>query len=295
MRTRWLTVVAGALLTVVPAGVAKACHGCGRSPCAMPAPQPAYRCVTEMVPYTVMKRRIHTDWVPVTKTVMVRVPHTTMVPKQVVRRRPIYDTTYTTRVRNVRRREYDTQYVTQTYTACRPVTSERQVTSYCLQPTGSWTEAVPAKCGGCLSGHCGQHGGVNYVTKTAFAPVPMTRTVTDVTMVPEVRTRQVPVTSCRVVCEQVVENVPIRHCRWVTEVQTIEVPHTTFTCEPKTVTKMVPIRTPVCEPVTCYRPVKRMVPCGPAHDAPMYDPTPAYASVQGPSATGQGQLAAPQR
>lgn len=291
MRTRWAGLVAGSLLAMLPAGMAEACHGCGRTPCVVPAPQPAYRCVTEMVPYTVMKCRTRTDWVPVTRTVMARVPHTTMVPKQVMRRRPVFDTTYVTRTRMVRRREYDTQWITRTYTACRPVPTERQVTSYCLQPTGSWTEAVPSSCGGC--GHCGSCS-VNYVTKTAYAPVPVTRTVTDITYVPEVRTKQVPLTSCRTWCEPVTETVPVRHCRWVCEWETIEVPHTTWTCEPKEVTRMVPVRTPEVVPVTCYRPVKRWVPCEPAYAGPAYDPNPAYTSAQGPTPAGQGGTAAPQ-
>jgi len=46
---------------------------------------PAYKCVTEMVPYTVMKTRMRRRYQSVTETVMARVPETTF-PRAATRR-----------------------------------------------------------------------------------------------------------------------------------------------------------------------------------------------------------------
>ena len=49
-----------------------ACHVCKQSPCVLvPAPAPKFECVTEMVPFTVMKTKTRVDLVPVcTRTIM---------------------------------------------------------------------------------------------------------------------------------------------------------------------------------------------------------------------------------
>lgn len=282
MRSRFGLLMAGVALVGGLAASAEACHQCGRTPCAMPA----YRPVTEMVPYTVMKSRVRTEWVEQTVTVMAKEPVTTMIPKTIVVRRPEYDTTYVTRSRVVCRPEFDTTYVTKYVPVCRPVPTERQVTAYCMKPT-SWVEPTTVTCGGgCglgagCGGHHGGHATTAYVTKTCLTPVPVTRTVVDIHMVREIVPKEVPVMTCRMVREVVTEEIPIRHCRMVTEVKTIEVPHTRIVCAPKQITKMVPVRVPEVVPVTCYRPVTRMVPCGPvAAPAPYAQALYAPASAQ---------------
>jgi hypothetical protein len=285
MRARFVGLVA-VVAAMLPT-VAEACHGCGKAPCVV---RPAYTTVTEMVPYTVYKTRMRTEFVPKTCTVMERIPQTHYVNKTITTRRPVYETSYVQRVRTVRRPIHETSYVTKYDTVCQPVTTTRQVTSYCLQPTGSWTEAVPAKCGSCLAGLlCHKHGQkVNYVTKTSYAQVPVTRDVVETSYVRHTTARQVPVHHTRFVCEQVVETVPVKHCRFVVECKTIQVPVTTYTCVPRQVTKMVPIRVPEHVAVTCYKPVKHVVPCAPA---PVYAPAPvAYAAPQAASP----QAASPQ-
>lgn len=275
--TLFKTFFAAACLSAFLAADASACHTCKRTPCAMPAPQPAYRCVTEMVPYTVMKTRTKVDYVPETRTVMGYEPETTFVQKTCTVMRPVYDTKYITRHYTIARPVYDTSYVTQNYTVCRPVSTTRQVTEYCMQPT-SWTETVPvmarASTGCCGMGLlCGKfHGsscggltqvGCQTVTRTSYTPVPVVRNVVETTMINETHSRQVEVKTCRMVTEQKVETVPIKVCRMVPEVRTVQVPVTRMKCVPKTVTRMVPVCSKEVVPVTCYKPVRRMVPTYP--------------------------------
>jgi hypothetical protein len=230
-----------------------------------------------------MKPRTRIDFQPVTETVMARVPVTTFVDRQRVVCKPIYDTTYVQRQVVVRKPVYDTQLVTQSFTVCKPVSTTRQITAYCMQPTTRYV-SVPAR------GHCSLCGkakpacGCITVAQTCYTPVPVVRDVIETSYVPEVQTRQIPVTHCRIVCEVKVENVPITHCRIVKEVVTEKVPFTTFHCEPKQVTRQVPV--PVCEtvPVTCYRPVTRMVPCGPPAVAASYPTPTAQAAPSGQGA-----------
>lgn len=289
------------LLAIVAVGMtapaALACHKCKQADCVVPV-QPAYECVTEMVPYTVMKTRWRTEYTPVEKTVMVREPVWAQVDRQRTVCRPVYETTYVQKQYTVTRPVYDTTYVEQQYTVCRPVTTAREVTMCVMQPY-SQVVTVAASSGG----HCGlgllcgkRHGrscggvaqtGCVNVVQTCYQPTMMTRTVYETQMVNEVATRQVPVRTCRMVTEARVENVPIRHCRMVREVITEKVPVVTgYRCVPKTITRMVPHR--VCEtvPVTCYKKVTRMVPVCATETI--------LSSSQAVAASGQGATASEQ-
>src|SRR5205823_3965117 len=115
---------------------ASACHKCHQTPCVLPPPPaPAFQCVTEMVPYTVMENRTRVEFRPVTETVMTRVPETTWIERPRVICRTVFDTTTVQRQVPVCRPVYDTTYVTESFTVCRPVQTTRQVTEYCMQPT----------------------------------------------------------------------------------------------------------------------------------------------------------------
>ena len=254
----------GALgLMLLTSGTASACHKCRQNPCVIAPPGPRVECVTEMVPYTVMKTRTRMDYQPVVETVMARIPETTFTERQRVVCKPVFDTTTVQKRIVVRKPVFDTQYVDQTVTTCRPVSETHQVTEICMQPSTQLV-TVPATMK-VKTGHCGRCGksevicGCKTVAQTTFTPVSMVRDVTTTRMVRETSVRQVPVTHCRMVCEEKIVDVPVTHCRMVQEVVTDRIPHTTWHCEPKQVTRMVPV--PVCEtvPVTCYRPVTRMV------------------------------------
>jgi YTV len=266
MRVRWMGFLAGMALAVLSTETASACSTCHRTPCVMVA-APAYQCVTEMVPYTVMKTRMRLDYQQLTETVMTRVPETTFVECQRVVCKPVFDTTTVQRTVVVCKPVYETTMVNQTITVCKPVSTTRQVTEYCMQAT---TQLVTVPVGGGC-GLCGKPKaacGCQTVARTCYTPVPVVRDVVETRMVPEVQTRQIPVTRCRMVQEEKIENVPITHCRMVQEVVTEKIPVTRWRCEPKQVTRQVPV--PVCETVaeTCYRPVTRMVPaCAPAATA----------------------------
>jgi hypothetical protein len=260
---------------------ASACSTCHQNPCVLAAP--ATKCVTEMVPYTVMKTRTRCDYQPVTETVMVRVPETTWVERQRVVCKPVYDTTKVTKQIVVCKPVYDTTYVQQCVTVCKPVTTTCQVTETCMQPvTQLVTVPVGGKCS--LCGKVKPACGCATVTKTCYQPVSVVRDVTVTRMVPETQTRQVPVTTCRMVKEVKTIEVPVTTCHMVQEVVTEKCPRTTFRCEPKQVTRMV--RVPVCEtvPVTCYRPVTHVVACTqePATVAYATGQTAAAPSAQAP-------------
>jgi hypothetical protein len=245
-----------AVLAVAMTGqTASACHLCGQNPCSMPA----YQCVTEMVPYTVMKTRWRTEYETVSKTVMVRQPITNYVERQRVVCKPVYDTIEVPCQRVVCKPIHQTDYVTQTYTVCKPVQTTQQVTTYCMQPTTQLVTVQPKRglCGLCHNDPCA----CQTVAQTCYIPVPVVKDVVVTTMVPETKTRQVPITRTSYVREVVNDVRRITKCRMVQEVVTEKVPCVTWTCVPKTVTKQIPHR--VCEqvPVTCYRKVSRMVPC----------------------------------
>lgn len=282
VRTSVGVVAMVAAVSSLAGGTASACTKCHRTPCAYVAPAPAVQCVTEMVPYTVMRTRTRIDYQPVTETIMARVPHTTFVERQRVVCRPVYDTTYVEKVVSICKPVYDTQMVTRTVAVCKPVTETHQVTDYCLQPTTQYV-SVPVKTGHCgRCGHAAASCGCKTVAQTCYTRVPVVRDVTTTRFVRECETRQVPVTTCRLEREQKVVKVPVTKCRMVQETVTDKIPCTTWTCEPKTVTRHVAV--PVCEtvPVTCYRPVTRMVACEPA--APM--------ATEQASAAPSGQTAA---
>jgi hypothetical protein len=257
---------------------ALACHTCRQNPCVMPAPQPAYQCVTELIPYTVMKTRWRTEYETVTKTVMARQPVTNYVERQRVVCKPVYDTIEVPCQRVVRKPIHETDYVTQTYTVCRPVQTTKQVTSYCLQPTTTYvTVPTGRRCGLCQRDPCG----CKTVACTTYTKVPVVKDVVCTTMVPETQTRQVPVHRTRYVQEVVNDVRRITKCRMVQEVVTEKVPCTTWVCVPKEVTKQIPHR--VCEqvPVTCYRKVTRMVPC--VAVAPAAEVAPSMQAAPAPS------------
>lgn len=252
---------------------ASACQKCRQNPCVLVAPRPAYQCVTELVPHTEMQTRTRVEFREITRPVMRRVPQTTWTECQRVVCRMVFDTTMTQRQIVVCKPVYDTTYINETFTVCRPVQSIRQVTDYCMQPTTKYVSVVARnKCGVC--GHAKPACGCQTVALTYYTPVPIVRDVVETRMVPEVQTRQVPVTHCRLVREVKVVDVPHVTCRQVQEVVTDRIPHTTWTCVPDQITCRIPY--PVCEtvPVTTYRPVTRMVPCAPAaYPAPQAAPS----------------------
>ncbi|GIW89240.1 MAG: hypothetical protein KatS3mg108_3564 [Isosphaeraceae bacterium] len=253
-------------------GWAKACPTCHQTPC-VKVVEPAYECVTELVPYTVMKQRVRVERVPVQETVMVKEPITQLVERQRVVCRPVYETSYVQRQRVVCRPVYDTTYVTQQEVVCRPV-QETRLVSECVMEPYTRTMVVPAyaRTGGCGLGllcgkrHHGRCGGLTpagcvEVVQTCYRPTVVSREVVETRMVQEVVTRQVPVRTMRMVQEVVTENVPVTHCRMVREVVVDRVPVVCgYRCVPKVVTRYV--KRKVCEtvPVTRYKKVKRMVP-----------------------------------
>ncbi len=296
-RCLWL---GAALVVLLGPGLASACHTCKRNPCVVATP--AYQCVTEMVPYTVMERRTRVEYQPVTKTVMQRIPETTYEERTRVVRKPVYETSYVERTRVVRKPVYNTQYVTQNYTVCRPVTTTETVMDCVMQPVTQYrTVAVMAKTGG--KGHgccglgllCGGRGckgltqvGCQTVAETCYQPTQVAREVQKTTMVAETQSRQVPVTTCQIVCETVVEKVPVTSCRIVCETIVEKVPVTRVRCEPKQVTEMKAVCVKECVPVTKYRAVKRMVPCAPAAPVVYAAPAPQAAPQASAQASGQG-------
>jgi hypothetical protein len=291
MRVRFMGTVVAVLTFALSAQTASACHTCKRNPCVMPAPQPAYQCVTELVPYTVYKNHWRTEYEAVTKTVMVREPVTNYVERQRVVCKRVYDTIEVPRQRVVCKPIHETDYVTQTYTTCRPVQETQQVTSYCLQPTTQYvTVPTGRRCGLCHKDPCG----CKTVACTTYTKVPVVKDVVVTRMVPETQTRQVPVHRTRYVQEVVNDVQRVRQCRMVQEVVTERIPHTTWVCVPKTVTKQIPHK--VCEQVavTCYRKVSRMVPCGAVEyaSAPAIAPTmqaaPAPSMQAAPAPSTQG-------
>ena len=66
MRVRLMGCVVAVLAIAMMSQTALACHRCGQNPCVLVV-QPAYQCVTELVPYTVMKNHWRTDYETVTR------------------------------------------------------------------------------------------------------------------------------------------------------------------------------------------------------------------------------------
>jgi hypothetical protein len=273
MRVRASRFLTAALAVLAFSGTASACHTCQMTPCVLaPVVLPAYQCVTEMVPYTVYKQHKRIEYQAVTETIMVKVPVTTYVERQRCVNKPVWDTQYVQREVSFCRPVSQTVMVDQQYTVCKPVSSTVQMTEYVMQPSTTLvTVPVVAKtCGHTVVCGC------QTVAQTCYTPVPVVKDVVVTHMVPEVMTKQVPVTTTHLVRETKVETVPIRTCRIVQEIVTDRIPVTTFHCEPKTITRQIPY--PICETVaeTCYRPVQRMVPI-------QYAPAPAPVPAPVPS------------
>ena len=183
MRLWMFGTVAALGMMVLTSGTASACHRCRQTPCVIAPPAPRVECVTDMVPYTVMKTRTRMDYQPVTETVMARVPETTWTERQRVVCKPVFDTATVQKRIMVRKPVYDTQYVNRTVTTCRPVTETHQVTTICMQPTTTY-QTVPVTM---KRGHCGLCGksevvcGCKTVAKTCYTPVPVVRDVVAMT------------------------------------------------------------------------------------------------------------------
>jgi hypothetical protein len=259
VKPRWLAAV---VYAVSLAGeTVSACHTCKQTPCVIAPPAaPAFECVTEMVPFTVMKTKTRVDLVPVcTKTVMETKIET--VYDEQIREvcKPVFDTVFETRCSIVCRPVCETTMVCQPYKVCRPVTTTRQVTEYCLKPyTELITVPVKTKCG-----HCGHSGGgctCKTVARTCYKRVPVVHEVPETHMVTEIQTQMVPVVHWRMVPEQRVERVPVTICRMVNQTVRVRVPRLVFRCVPKTLVYKTAILS--CEeiPVTVYRSVVKMVP-----------------------------------
>ena len=280
---------------------ASACHTCQKNPCVVE--QPRYECVTDLVPYTVMKTRTRIDYQPEQKTVMTREPIMQTVEKQRVVCRKVYDTTYVEQRYQVNRNVTETSYVDQQVTVCRPVSTTRQVAVTCMQPVSRVvTMPAPAKHKGCGLGLlCGKHqgnpcGGMTNngcvsVVETCYQPTTVMRDVVETQMVSEIQTRQVPVTTTRCVTEERVRQVPIRSCRMVQEVVVDRRQVCVgYQCVPKTVTKMIPVKTCETVPVTKYKKVKRMVAvCPPTTFSPVLAATALMGLPTAQSAVPSGQ------
>ena len=255
----WLA--ATALVVLLAGETVFACHTCKQTPCVLAPPcEPAFECVTEMVPFTVMKTKTRVDLVPVcTRTVMEKKIDIEYDVQTRTACKPVFDTVVQTRCVTVCRPVCETSMVCQPYTVCRPVTTTRQVTEYCRQPnTELVTVPVKNRCHRC--GH--SEGGCTCMTvaRTCYRRVPVVREVTETHMVSEVQTRMVPVVRWRMVTEQKTEQVPVTVCRMVNQVIHVKVPRMVIHCEPKQQVYKTAVVT--CEevPVTVYRPVTRMVP-----------------------------------
>jgi hypothetical protein len=256
--SRWLPAVVVAVLLTTE--TVRGCPTCGQAPCVIvPAPVPAFTCVTEMVPITIMKTKTNVDLVPVcTKTVMETKIDTVYDEQTQNVCKVLFDTVFETHCTTVCRPVCETTMVCQSYTVCRPVTTTDYVTEYCLK---AYTELVPATCG-ITCGRVGSHGGgyCNAVARTCYKRVPVVREVTRTNLVTEIHTQMVPTVRWRTVAEQKVERVPVTSCRIVNDVVRIKVPRLVFRYEPKTFVYKTAVLT--CEeiPVTVYRPVVKMVP-----------------------------------
>jgi hypothetical protein len=256
---RWL--VAASLAFSLLDGTVSACHKCKQSPCIIAPPaEPAFECVTEMVPFTVMKSKTRVDLVPVcTKTVMETKIDIEYDEQMRTVCKPVFDTIWETRCSVICRPVCETTMVCQPYKVCRPVTRTRQVTEYCWKP---YTEqiVVPVKTGCRRCGHSGGGCTCQTVARTCYKKVPVVREVSETCMVTEVVNQMVPVVHTRMVAEQRVDRVPVTVCRMVNQVVRVKVPRMVCRSVPKTLVYKTAVLS--CEevPVTVYRPVTRMVP-----------------------------------
>ena len=250
-----------------------ACHKCKQTPCVLAPPcEPVYECVTEMVPFTVMKTKTKVDLVPVcSKTVMEKKIDIEYDVRPSSACKPVFDTVMQPRCVTVCRPVCETTLVCQQYRVCRPVTTTRQVTEYCRKPvTELVTVPVKNRCGRC--GH--SEGGCTCMTvaRTCYKCVPVVREVTETHMVTETQTQMVPVVRWHMVTEQKTEIVPVTVCRMVNQLIYVKVPRMVIHCEPKQLIYKTAVLS--CEevPVTVYRPVTRMVPV--VFSTPRHSPAP---------------------
>lgn len=259
IRPWWL--VAGLLAVLSLGQSALACHACKRTPCVcVPAPEPEYQCVTEMVPCTVLKTKTRVDMVPVcTKTIM-KTRLETVYDVQVHHIcKPIFETVWETRCVTVCRPVCETVMECRQVKVCRPVTTTRQVTECRLQPyTELVTVPVKTKCSRC--GHSQGGCTCQTVARTCYRTVPVVREVAETHMVAEVHSQMVPTVRWRMVPEQRVEKVPVTIRRLVPDVVAFRVPRLVVKCEPRTVVYKQAVLTCEQVPVTVYRPEIRMVP-----------------------------------
>jgi hypothetical protein len=234
---------------------------CKHTPCVIAKPpEPAFACVIEMVPVTVMKTKTNVEFVPIcTKTVMETKIDTVYEEQTQTVCKLVFDTVFEDRCVTVCRPVCETTMVCQPYRVCRPVTTTRHVTEYCVQAS---TELVPMSAKG-KCGHRGHSEGgcnCNTVAWTCYKRVPVVREVTETHLVTEVRTQIVPVVRWRTITEQTIEKVPVTTRRVVDEVVRVRVPRLVFRTVPKTLVYKTAVLS--CEeiPVVVYRPVMKMVP-----------------------------------
>jgi hypothetical protein len=224
------------------------------------APAPAFKCVTEMVPFTVTKTKTTVDLVPVcTKVVMETKIDIVYDEQRQTVCKPVFDTVVETRCSTVCRPVCETTMVCQSARTCRPVTSTRCVTEYCLQP---YTELVTVHCRK-KCGFCGDTAGAcacNTLARTRYKRVPVQREITETRMVSEVSTQMVPVVHWRMVYEQRIDKVPVTICRMVNQDVRVKVPRLVFRSVPKTLVYKTAVLKCQEIPVTVLRPVIRMVP-----------------------------------
>lgn len=237
-----------------------ACHICKQTPCVMASPAPAFECVTEMVPFTVMKTKTRVDLVPSCVKTVMETKIDTVYDEQVKEVcKPVFDTVFVTRCTTICRPTCETIMVCQPCKVCRAVTSTRQVTEFCMKPyTELITVPVKTKCGQC--GHPGGGCTCKTVARTCYRRVPVVREVNETHMVTEIQSQMVPVVRWRLIPEQRLERVPVTTCRLVNETVRVRVPRLVFRCVPKTLVYKTAVLS--CEeiPVTVYRPVVKMVP-----------------------------------
>jgi len=288
VRPKWLP--AAVLAVSLAGGNVVACPTCNQTPCAI-APPPAtfFKCVTEMVPFTVMKTKTRVDFVPVCTKVVMETKIDTIYDEQTrTVCKPIFDTVVETRCSTVCRPVCETTMVCQPYKICRPITTTHHVTESCLKPyTELVTVPVKTRCGFC--GHSGGACTCKTVARTRYQRVLVQREVTETRMVTEVQTQMVPVVQWRMVTEQRIEKVPVTICRMVNQEVRIKVPRLVFQSVPKTLVYKTAVLT--CEeiPVTVHRPVVKMVPV--VEPSPQVIPT----SREGASPSDQAGVMIPER
>jgi hypothetical protein len=225
--------------------------------------------------------------------------------QQVTSYRPVYETQMQERRYIVRTPLVETAMRDEQYTQLEPVTTYGQQ----FVDQGAWTcqqVCQPGRVvnrlrwlqGGCVvdpaTGQATyQRPGLAWVPEQGPAQVTVQRVwkpnlvavqVPQTTYVQRVRTRKVPVQTCRYVDQEKVEQVPVQVCRMVAQVDTVRTPRTVcrqvpvkYVCQvPRTVVRKVPL----CPVVDCCAVPATIVTPGPA---PLVTPEPATAVPAAPS------------